>query len=409
MFDQTVATGAAPHIVVEECSGSLAVRGTETRQVRIRMSGDAESSALTQEGDVLTFRAPGDCRLTCPPGTMLTLKAVRGDLQVRMVHGAITAGQVNGSADLRDVGSLALGQVSGDLRARGVAGDVVGQGVSGDARVRAVAGQLTLHQVGGDLRADAVQKGIAVEAVSGDVRLGPPFAPGAAYRLSAGGDLVVRLNGEASVHFKLQARGNVQVRVPNLALQEQEGALVGDLGTGEALLEASVGGRAVLKAGELESDEFPESYDLDLSVLDDLGPLVEARVAEAMADLNLRLENEGWFMADEGRLRQRVEQIAEQAAERARQAAEREAERARRAAEREAERARIQAEQAERRWQRASGHRPAAPPTPPAPPAPPASATDTITREERLRVLRLVEAGRLTPEEASDLIAALMS
>jgi hypothetical protein len=83
-------------------------------------------------------------------------------------------------------------------------------------------------------------------------------------------------------------------------------------------------------------------------------------------------------------------EAARREAERARREAEREAERARR----EAERARMQAERAERRWQRASGRRPEA--------SRPAAA-----EEEILRVLRLVEEGKLTPEQAAELLAAL--
>jgi hypothetical protein len=54
----------------------------------------------------------------------------------------------------------------------------------------------------------------------------------------------------------------------------------------------------------------------------------------------------------------------------------------------------MQAERAQRRWQRASGQRPQ--------PARPAA-----VNEEILRVLRLVEEGKITPEQAAELIAAL--
>ena len=70
------------------------------------------------------------------------------------------------------------------------------------------------------------------------------------------------------------------------------------------------------------------------------------------------------------------------------------ADKARRAAEREAERARLRAERAERRWQRVSGQKPR-------------PRQEETTDEERMRVLRLVEGGKLTPEQAADLLAAL--
>ena len=85
---------------------------------------------------------------------------------------------------------------------------------------------------------------------------------------------------------------------------------------------------------------------------------------------------------------------AGRAAEQARQETERATERARRQAEREAERARLRTERAERRWQRASGQRPR-------------PKREPATDEERMRVLRLVEEGKVAPEQAADLLAAL--
>ncbi len=59
-----------------------------------------------------------------------------------------------------------------------------------------------------------------------------------------------------------------------------------------------------------------------------------------------------------------------------------------------AERARLRAERAERRWRRASGRRPR-------------PRREPAVDEERLRVLRLVEQGKITPGQAADLLAAL--
>jgi hypothetical protein len=97
-----------------------------------------------------------------------------------------------------------------------------------------------------------------------------------------------------------------------------------------------------------------------------------------MTELATRLES-GLARIDAEPIRRRVEEATEEA---------------RRKAEQAAERARMRAERAERRWRRASGERPRPEPKP---------ASD----EERLRVLRMLEEGRLTPEQASELLAAL--
>jgi vacuolar-type H+-ATPase subunit E/Vma4 len=98
-----------------------------------------------------------------------------------------------------------------------------------------------------------------------------------------------------------------------------------------------------------------------------------------MAEMEVRLE-ESLGQIDSEAIRRRAERVAEQA---------------RQKAERAAERARLRAERAERRWQRVSGQR--------SRPSP----SETVSDEERMRVLRLVEEGKITPEQASELLAAL--
>jgi hypothetical protein len=235
------------------------------------------------------------------------------------------------------------------------------------------------------------------------VWLGPPFAPSATYRVKAGGNVEIRLPDDASLRLSLQAGGQVRSLVPDLALEQTGAETAGVIGAGEATLEAQAGGQIVLRP--LGAEGAPErefDFDVDLSFLDalkDLGPMIEAQVAEAMANVEVRLQ-EGLSHIDGEQIRVHVERAAEharrtaeRAAEQTRRQAERAAEQVRRQAEREAERARIRKERAERRWQRASGKR--------------ARQEPAATDEERLRVLRMVEQGKITLEQANELLAAL--
>jgi len=244
----------------------------------------------------------------------------------------------------------------------------------------------------GDLRAAGLRGGAAVESVGTDLRLRPPYVPGAAYRFGVGSTARIVVPADASVRFVLRAGGRVRSSVPGLSLTEAEGVMTGALGDGEAVLEVTAGSHILLVPEAAEEAEWVAWA----AGMEDIGAVVEARVAEAMALLEARLE-ETLRSVDSEEIRRRVEKAAErarQAAERyareAGEAARREAERARR----EAERARMQAERAERRWQRASGRRPEV--------SRPAAAEAEI-----LRVLRLVEEGKITPEQAAELIAAL--
>ena len=224
----------------------------------------------------------------------------------------------------------------------------------------------------GNLMAEELHGGLEADGVRGNARLGPAFAPSATYRVSASGNLTLVLPAEANVRLALRAAGRIRSDVPGLDLETVDGETRGTLGAGGALVEAEARGNVMLRPLELG-----ETFGIEAG-LEDLGARIEWQVNDAMAELATRLEGSlgRW---DPEPMRRKIQEAAEQA---------------RRKAEQAAERARMRAERAERRWQRASGERPRPQPQP---------ASD----EERLRVLRMVEQGQLTPEQASDLLAAL--
>ncbi len=414
MINETFETLESPKITITECLGDLTIKGQNTSEVRVRASEDDENLEVIQEGDALVIKSRTDCRITCPHDTTLRVQVARGDMKLKGVHGAVSVGEVNGSASLRDVGETNVEEVSGDLRAQQIGGALTVASVAGDARIEDIAGEAKLGQIGSDLKATGLNNGLVADAVGSDVSLGPPFPAGTTYRILAGSDLVVELPENPSLHFRVQAGSGVSSNLVDLELQEEAGTISGILGEGEASLEAQVGSTVTLRAFGSEEAYTDFDFDVDLSFLDSLdeiGAIIEARVDEAMAELDVHLQ-EGLRFLDSDKFRAQIEHAAEKAAhaaehvaERARDIAEREAERARRTAEREAERARIRAERAERRWQRASGNRPT-PPTPPTAPAPPEPTVDD-KREERLQVLRMVEEGKLSPDEAANLLTAL--
>ncbi|MBN2006939.1 MAG: hypothetical protein JXA21_26555 [Anaerolineae bacterium] len=438
MFTKLFETAENPQITVKECSGDLIVTGADAVEVTVQVDDGDDSLRVAQEEDHLAFSTRGDCRITCPANATLILDAVRGDLKINEVRGDIIIGQVNGDARMHAIGALTAEQISGDLSAQDVDGNVRIHSVSSDARINKVNGNVTvqsiasdahifdvngqvaLASVGSDLKAGGIEQGLVAESVGSDVKLSPPFTAGANYVVRAGSDLTIYLPEEPNLSLSLQAGGGVRGKVAGLELHEEGGAMVGTLGEGAATIKAQVGGRVKVK-GYGEKDDAPEgfNFDFDFSFLEGLGPMIEARVAEAMSGLDERIEeglrylNSEEFQANINMVAEKATRAAQRATERAREIAEREGERARRYAEHEAEKARMRAEHAERRWQRASGVTPPTPPTPPVAPTPPAPVADVAApsaddkREERLQILRMVESGTLTAEQAANLLTAL--
>lgn len=402
MWTKTVETSLSPAVTVEECVGDLSIQGADEPRLIVSLSDGASALSLRREEEAIFLTLRADTRLICPRDARLTLSNVRGDLRIGQVRASITAGSISGDASVRRIGPITFSQIYGDLFVSGASGAVSIGEVFGDARLREVDGPLSVSAVRGDLHAEGLRGGATAGTVNADLYLRPPYVPSAVYRFRVGGKARITIPANASVRLILRAGGHIRSTVPNLDLIEEEGMTVAILGDGAALLEITAAGHILLVPEVTEETEWGAW----VSGMENIGVVVEARIAEAMALLEDRLE-EALRSVDSEEIRRQVERAAERAREsieryarRAREAAEREAERARREAERraerarqEAERARMQAERAERRWQRASGQRP----------QPRPAAID----EEILRVLRLVEEGKITPEQAADLIAAL--
>jgi hypothetical protein len=429
MFEQTIETSGTPHITITQCEKNLFVRGKDVAQVAVRVDGEAQDLALEQEGETLTLSAREDCEITCPTGSTLTIQTCHGSAKVDGVAGTIATETVHGNLTLKDVGpteftrvdgnlfvrdvggvlhgetvggnarvddvegGCVLGKINGNLHARDVDGDLHSESVGGNARADDVRGQCTLKKIGGNLTFAEVQGNVIAEQVGGNARVKPPFVPGTTYRLAAGGNLDIRIPENASLRLALRAGGGVRSRVAGLALEEAGGEMTGVLGGGEASMEAQTGGSITLRgegSGDGPPGEFEFEFDMDfLDDLDGIGPMIEARVGEAMAKLEVRLD-QGLGQIDGEKLRLKIERAAEKSA----RAAERAAEEVRRAAEREAQKARMRAERSQRRWERASGQKPHPRPEP-------------VSEEEQLRVLRMVEQGKITPEQAADLLGAM--
>ena len=426
MFERTIETLAAPQVTVSECQGNLVIQGTDEQQLTVRLrDGDESDVTLEQDGDSFSVTSRVDCLLTCPLDTVLTVGTVEGNLKVKEVEGKLEVEAVQGNAVLRGVGPTSLAHVDGNLDARQVIGDLGAQTVKGNAqvydvegslsldrvsgntrayqvgdalsldkaegnvRVRDVEGSSSLGQVSGNLVSDGLQGGLSAERISGNVRLGPPYPPNATYQLNASGNLRLYLPADASLSLGLAVSGGVRSHIPGLALEEKDGETRGTIGEGEANLEAQVSGHATLSPWEPEdvtAGDVPFDVGADL---EGFGLAIESRIAEAMAGLETRLQ-ESLGRVDSDQVRFQMERATEKTL----RAAEKAAEKMRQKAEREAERARIRAERAERRWQRVSGQK-ARP------------RREAVSSEEQLRILRMVEEGKITPEQAADLLAAL--
>ncbi|MBA3534098.1 MAG: DUF4097 family beta strand repeat protein [Ardenticatenales bacterium] len=130
----------------------------------------------------------------------VTLGQIYGDLVIS--HGAgITLAQVHGDITLRHVGSVQLNQVHSDLTITQAASVQIAM-VSGDVRLDAIAGAIVVQQVDGDLIVHQPGSSLVAPAVAGDVRLAGTLKGNTEYLIKADGDVELRVDGNAHFTFR---------------------------------------------------------------------------------------------------------------------------------------------------------------------------------------------------------------
>lgn len=414
MSKERIPTGKAPHIFLENCDGDLVIRGRPEPTLQIKgefevtesdkgyhLTGhggltliaptDATLSIGDVGGDLVVKHVAGFCHFDQVHGDValtelgqVELGIVNGDLSARHLRGLLAVDQAHGDVAVRNVAAVTLGTVYSDLAAGRVNGTLTVGEISGDANLRHIDGDVVLSRGHRDVNLAHVNGIVTVADVHGDIRLRGRLGKGD-HSLQAQGDVVIRWPSGAPLN--LAATG---ARIDNHlpledAVAKNGGSLVGRLGEGQTHLMINAGGRVVLREAEMADERWGDfdgaeaAFDVEMD-MGHIGARLEAEVNSHIARITRDLETR--FGANFG------QRIAEQVTRKADKAAER--------AERAAERARRRSGDARGR---AGGFDFAAPP--------PKAASASM--EEQLKILKMVETGKITPEEASMLLEALGS
>lgn len=417
-------------IHVENIGGDVVLQGHEEAEIRAR--GEGVTVMLEEGGQRATINSDGDCRLWVPNGASLKIENLGGDAKITDLHdeihienagsdlvirdtGAVFIESIGSDAELKRInGDAQVGSVGSDLSVREVNGSLRIESIGSDASIRDVNGDLNIESVGSDAVLIDVDGDCTIESVGSDLVLDTEIRLHHNYRFeSIGGDFRLKIDPEASVHIVVPHGTERQIEVRGVSV-ESDGDLdtirVGE-GVAEIQVESIEGTLQLVPRGRGFPENIVENI-VENFVPEDLDEMISSRINQHWEHIQERLNRET----------ERLQQEAERAAERTREKAERLAEKARQSAERmqrEAERAaeKASSKRGKRgfRWEFSFGgpgrrdgfpFRPPAPPPAPPPPRPPRP-VEPVSDQERLAILRMVEAKQITVEEAERLLAAL--
>lgn len=353
---------------INEVGGNCTVRAVEETQVTGDIGGNLQIRGIGTptviEGDIHgTFIA----RTVAP----LTVQgSIFGGAQVRDVEGSVELNQVHGDCFVRGANTAHIDTIHGETTIRDIKGDVTLKSSDGDAILRDIEGMVTIERIGGDLLGRNLQQGMTVEAVLGDVALRTAFAEGSTSSFqSVGGDVIIRIPGKINTHFILPSDAEYDLS-DDLTTAVEGDKLIVQSGDGLATVHVKADGRINIKSRSSESldDEFTIAFDQEV---EEQWANISARIAE-------RLEEKNRMISD--RVRRKIE-ASLHSAQRHIEMAQHRAETALKKLEETPPQGDIIGEGLLRR--------------------------DEVTEEERLMILQMLENGKITVEEAENLLAAM--
>jgi DUF4097 and DUF4098 domain-containing protein YvlB len=202
--EKTIPSGVTA-ISITGGSGSVRVTGTSDSGIHVKRHvsyRNAKPGGIADaSGDTLTLDT--DCGTGCTADYEVTApKTVR-------VAGRLASGGV----DLDGIGSATVTTASGDLKVRGVPGDVTVESMSGEVRLTDVTGAVACRTKSGNIDLTGAGGAVTTESVSGNIRASGLKGTTASAQTTSG-NIELTLATPQNVQVE-STSGNVRVHTPS--------------------------------------------------------------------------------------------------------------------------------------------------------------------------------------------------
>jgi hypothetical protein len=416
MDKKVIATSASPRLELN-ISANLAIKGWDHAEV-IAKCASPDDMVIDVQGDEINISAKGNTSLRVPYGMVLEDGHITGDVTIKSIEGSMHISHISGNLSLRSVASVDIDKVNGNLSAKNVDGNLHLTQCQGNVSVVDIRGNLIVeNNISGNFSLKEID-GNAQAVAGGNISVDLDPSPESHYEFQAKGNLNCRLPADSSAGIQIERGSTIRISVPGIDVPEHVSApydLV--LGDGDARLILGASGNVGVLARPVDWDmadfevEIGDDFDMITESLNEqIAAQIEAQMAMMEEQLDHQLDNLSYSLEKSAMSAEQAERIADRAREASERANQRAQEKIRRSQEkmqRKLEAARRRAEQKARAAERAARDRRRRSEPPVRKPMPTKPAYEPVTEEERLMILRMLEQGNISLEEAEQLLAAL--
>lgn len=416
-MEKRIATSSPNPQVNLKVDGNLSLKGWGETEILAKSSA-ADDLTIEQNEDQVTIRSEGDCSIRVPLNSQVTIERVDGNATLKSIDGDLAITKVDGNLTLRGVGQVDLNNLDGNLVAKNISGSLTMIRIDGNATLKDIQGDLAVKEaIHGNLVLKDIDGNVQA-SVSGNVTSNFDPAPGNKYAIDAGGNILCRIPEDASIKLEIPRARSIMVKLPDAPAANHGRVPYSQvLGEGDSEVLLSAGGN-VLIAGmppdweetnlevEIGKDfeEIAETFGLQMTQqFETQMEMLEQQIEAQLAGLSTMVVASG-LSPDQA---EKISLQAKEAGERANQRAQERIQRSQERLERKLEAARRRAEMRTRsaelaardRRRRDEPHEWAAVTQIPE--------EEQVSEEERLAILQMLEQGKITPEEAEQLLMAL--
>jgi hypothetical protein len=354
---------------IESVGGDLRLSGREGTSLEAQAPDHGDLVLEEREG-TFHLECRSGCLLFAPKEMRIEAENVGGDARLTDIQSDVLIRKIGGDLVLRRGAAASFELVGGDMQVKDMSGDLSVDVLGGDAVIQGVDGSVHLRSIGGDLFLDSICGKLDCRA-GGDISATIGLDATGPIELNAGGDLACRLLEGVSATVRVHAGGDLHLPLGLEGDDSNEIVIEG----GDQQVALIAGGDLSVRVGTREMGA-PEDF------VGDILTEVDAKLAEMEARFSALGAGLDSFDAD--RIGERVR-------------------RAVRRAQRKTEQAERKAMQAQAKigrftipgtpWTGADFGQP--------------GARQEASDEERLKILKMVEDGKISVDEAENLFKAL--
>ncbi len=387
---------ATPTLTLLSVEGNLNLTGWDRAEIQVRAAGGDDSLTIERREEGIVLASEADLWLQAPVQSHLTINHVEGNASISLLLGGLTIDEIEGNAVIHSVSALNARHIEGNLTARLIAGDLRIEQIEGNAQISKVAGDVQLARVEGNLALDEVGGNITA-TVEGNVKVQTALPAGQQVKIVAEGSIACEAPQDAGGVFTLQADGNMRVKGFGDERSARSGELRFERAPATAMVDLRADGNISLRGIQprlFDATEFATSIEEEMAlrsveITQQISAEIESQVSELSRQLDDKLSRLGNNEALAVTIQERVQAAMRRAEEKLAEAMRK-----------------MEQRTQESETRRRKGGWTSPPPPPPAAPKPKRA---PATEEERMMILRMVEQGKLSVEQAEKLLAALNS